>query len=61
MDKFIKRRRWKRLNKLCWEGFDKVRKYASENYPDPSVNKSLDFFMTKYEGDWDKKIDDITT
>ena len=52
--------KWNKLTNLCWEGFDKVRKYASKNYPNESVNKSLELFINEFEGDWDKKINSIT-
>ena len=52
--------RWQSLNRLCWEGFDKVLEYASNKYPNKSTNKSLELFMKNYEGDWESKIDLIT-
>lgn len=52
--------RWQRLNRLCWEGFDKVMKYSSKKYPNKSANNSLELFMKNYEGDWESKIDQIT-
>lgn len=53
-------KRWEPLSKLCWEGFDKVRKYASKHYPNGSTNKSLELFMNQYEGDWDTKINELS-
>ena len=52
--------RWIRLNKLCWEGFDKVMKYASKEYPNPSRNKSLEMLMDSQPGNWDELIDNIS-
>jgi hypothetical protein len=52
--------RWLRLNKLCWEGFDKVMKYASKEYPNPSRNKSLENLMSRYKGNWNNLIDKIS-
>ena len=52
--------RWQRLNELCWEGFDKVMRYASKHYPNESTNKSLELFMSQYEGNWEDKINEIS-
>lgn len=53
-------KRWDRLNKLCWEGFDMVLKYAKDKYPSDSQNESLNKMIGNYEGDWDVFITTLT-
>jgi len=52
--------RWAVLNKLCWEGLDKVMRYANKEYPGPSRNKSLERLMSEYSGNWGILIDKIS-
>lgn len=46
--------KWNRLDELCWEGFDKVRRYA-----DGDIESLVNNYKGNYE-DWCKFIDQIS-
>ena len=55
--------RWKRIEKLCFDGFDVFRNYAYANFKSDSYNVSMKMMMDDFEGtetEWSIFIDELT-